>query len=64
MTDFVGNIITRENIVMRRRIINSILVTTCADINVIDFTDNNNFTDTLQVNMHVSLFCIKFKNQR
>ena len=54
MTDFTSNIITRENIVREWKIINSISVTTCADINAIDFTNDNIFADILQVNMHIS----------
>ena len=54
MTDFGGNIITRETMARGRRIINSVSATTCADIDAIDFTDDDNFADALQANVHVS----------
>ena len=49
MTNSARNIIIRETMARRWRIINSISVTTYADIDAIDFTENNNFADALQV---------------
>ena len=53
MTDSAGNIITRETMARGRKIINSISVTTYADIDTIDFTDDDNFANALQANAHV-----------
>ena len=53
MTNSASNIITRETMVRGRKIINLISVTICTDIYVINFTDDDNFVDALQVNVHV-----------
>ena len=53
ITDSAGNIIIKETMARARRIINSTSVTTCADIDAIDFTDDDNFADALQANVYV-----------
>ena len=53
MTDFGGNVVERETMARGRRIINSVSVTTCADIDAIDFTDDDNFAEALQSKVKV-----------
>ena len=53
MTDFRGHIIDRESLARGQRIISS-MTHTSVDVETIDFTDNDNFGDTLQSKVQVS----------